>query len=395
MRADLVVRLVSAHFDARNDEFAEICREIADAERAKGNERVARQLLSLCGSSRASLQGASASLEPPQPYRPSPGVGPWKPMGSSPSKLAVESGLWTVEHPALSLDDLAAPPELRARLERIAEELRDQDKLRAWGVHHVMRGIFCGPPGTGKTLAARAIAGASGRPLFVLHLDAVLSSYLGETGKNLHAVFDEAIRAGALLFLDEVDALAKGRDDPHELGEMKRVVNTVLQNLDRTREVLPVIAATNHEDVLDHAVWRRFTDVLRFQIPTAQERTRIAELHLAPIPSDRREVTPDVVAMLTEGMSGAEVATLIRNAVRHAIVHHRAKLQRADLNAALQELWSNQRNRDAAPADADQILAIVALREKGLKQREIGERLGVSAATVNRRLKEWDSRRPA
>lgn len=392
MRADLVVDLVTAHFTGSNEDFSRICRQIAEAERAKGNEKVARQLLTLLSDPPAGLQGGSASLERPQPYRPSPSVTPWKPLASVPSKLSVESGLWTMEHPTIGLDDVAVPSDLRMRLERIAKELHSQQRLRDWGVKDVMRGIFCGPPGTGKTLAARAIAGASGRPLFILHLDAVLSSYLGETGKNIHAVFDEAVRAKALLFLDEVDALAKGRDDPHELGEMKRVVNTVLQNLDRTREVLPVIAATNHEEVLDHAIWRRLTDVLRFQLPAAQERERIAEIHLREIPADRREVGPGSIAALTEGMSGADVATLIRNAVRYAIVHHRAKLQREDLQAALQELRSNQRNREGS-GDPDRVLEIVALREKGLKQREIGEKLGMSAATVNRRLKQWDSAR--
>ncbi|MFX5839347.1 ATP-binding protein, partial [Acinetobacter baumannii] len=119
--------------------------------------------------------------------------------------------------------------------------------------------LMYGPPGTGKTRLARHIATELGLELYVARLDGLISSYLGSTSKNIRALFDFAARTPCVLFLDEFDAIAKVRSDDQELGELKRVVNSFLQNLDTLGKHSIILAATNHESLLDAAVWRRFT----------------------------------------------------------------------------------------------------------------------------------------
>src|SRR5579863_3140015 len=118
--------------------------------------------------------------------------------------------------------------------------------------------LIAGPPGTGKTLLAGHIAAQLNRPLYTVRLDSVISSLLGDTAKNIRSFFDFVPIRGGILFLDEMDAIAKLRDDRQELGELKRVVNTVIQGLDSLDDHAVVIAATNHPQLLDSAIWRRF-----------------------------------------------------------------------------------------------------------------------------------------
>ena len=132
------------------------------------------------------------------------------------------------------------------------------DELSAKGLASRLSLLLSGPPGTGKSLLAGHIAAQLSRNLYVIRLDSVISSLLGDTAKNIRSVFDFVPARNAVLFLDEMDAIAKLRDDRHELGELKRVVNTVIQGLDALDPNAIVIAATNHPHLLDPAIWRRF-----------------------------------------------------------------------------------------------------------------------------------------
>ena len=129
-----------------------------------------------------------------------------------------------------------------------------------------------GPPGTGKSRLARFIAQELGLDLYIARLDGLISSFLGSTSKNIRALFDFAAKTPCILFLDEFDAIAKLRGDTQELGELKRVVNSFIQNLDTLGTQSIVIAATNHEELLDSAIWRRFSYRLALNFPTADLR---------------------------------------------------------------------------------------------------------------------------
>ena len=165
--------------------------------------------------------------------------------------------------------------------------------------------LMYGPPGTGKSRLARYIAKELGLDLYVARLDGLISSYLGSTSKNIRALFDFAARTPCVLFLDEFDAIAKIRGDTQELGELKRVVNSFLQNLDTLGRQSIVLAATNHETLLDAAVWRRFTYRLALQLPSIDQRKQMWSDFLDPITFSDRDL--GILAYLAEGFSGSDI----------------------------------------------------------------------------------------
>ena len=151
------------------------------------------------------------------------------------------------------------------------------------GVDGALSLLVCGPPGTGKSRLARYMAGELELPLFMARLDGLISSYVGSTSKNVRAIFEFAASTPSVLFLDEFDAIAKVRSDSNEMGELKRVVNSFIQNLDLLGSHTVVIAATNHDELLDSAVWRRFSYRLILDIPSARSREALWTQYLADI----------------------------------------------------------------------------------------------------------------
>ena len=172
------------------------------------------------------------------------------------------------------LTDLVIPLETRQALDRVLAENYQASALAAKGLRPANRLLFCGPPGCGKTVAAGALALALGIPLASVRLDAITSSFMGKTAANLRHVFDLAKSQRVVLFLDEVDALGREREDQGgatDAGEAKRIVNSLLVMLEEIQGPSLVVAATNHEGALDSAIWRRFDDVVVFPRPTALE----------------------------------------------------------------------------------------------------------------------------
>ena len=178
-------------------------------------------------------------------------------------------------------------------------------QLEAEGVDSAVSLLMYGPPGCGKSRLARHIASELGIELYIARLDGLISSYLGSTSKNIRALFDFAANTPCVLFLDEFDAIAKLRGDTQELGELKRVVNSFVQNLDTIGKQSLIIAATNHEDLLDAAIWRRFTYRLEMSHPTAPMRTEMWWAFLKPISFPGRAVT--LLVDLSDGFSGSDI----------------------------------------------------------------------------------------
>lgn len=163
-----------------------------------------------------------------------------------------------------------------------------------------------GPPGCGKSHLAAHVARELGLPLVVVRLDGLISSYLGSTSKNIRSIFEYAASTPCVLFLDEFDAIAKLRDDRQELGELKRVVNSFIQNLDRLGSHTVVIAATNHPQLLDPAVWRRFTYRIELPYPSAPVRERLWHAYLANV-GDFGRADIALLTDLSDGFSGADI----------------------------------------------------------------------------------------
>lgn len=168
-------------------------------------------------------------------------------------------------HPRRRMEDLILPSLARLACNQLIEEQQRADVLRSHGLEPRHRVLLVGPPGNGKTTLAEAIAEALALPFFVVRYELIVGSYLGETATRLKRMFDYARTTPCVLFFDEFDAIGKERGDNHETGEIKRVVSSLLMQVDELPSYTVVVAATNHAELLDRAVWRRFQ--LRIELP--------------------------------------------------------------------------------------------------------------------------------
>lgn len=191
----------------------------------------------------------------------------------------------------------------------ILNEWRNTEALHSLGVTPSRTCLVYGPPGTGKTTLALWLAHELGIPVVIARLDGLISSFLGTTARNVGNLFTFANRYRCVLVLDEFDAVAKIRDDPHEVGEIKRVVNALLQNIDLRRGTGLTIAVTNHESLLDPAIWRRFEIKLNIPNPDFQGRLGLVKRYLPPV--ELNEPAEKFIAWLTEGFSGSEIETFV------------------------------------------------------------------------------------
>jgi SpoVK/Ycf46/Vps4 family AAA+-type ATPase len=234
--------------------------------------------------------------------------------------------------------------------------------------------LFVGAPGVGKTLAARWLARETHRPLLVLDLASVMNSFLGKTGVNLRLVIDHAKREPSILLLDEFDALAKRRDDATEVGELKRLVTVLIQELDSWPDHGMLICATNHPELLDPAIWRRFDTVLEFPKPSMDEIAALITSRLS-LPRSRSSVSATVASILS-GASFSDVDQLITRARRNSVVDE------SDLETALLELAAERVS--AAPVDSRIALGLKLL-ERGVSQRQAADLTHVARDTLRKR----------
>lgn len=246
-----------------------------------------------------------------------------------------ERGLALLDIAEFDLDwsRLILPSKPVEALQQIATEHHRRDVLAAGGLQPTQRILFYGPPGCGKTLAARVLASVLSYPLVTVRFDAVVSSYLGETASNLRRVFDFVERGQWVVLFDEFDALGKDRDNPFEHGEIKRVVNTLLQLMDAFRGESLLIAATNHEKLLDSAVWRRFEAVIRLPPPSEQDRVLLLRLFLRSFDSSQLNI--QALARRLKGATGADIERIAVEAARRALLDARHTISRADVDPAV------------------------------------------------------------
>lgn len=250
--------------------------------------------------------------------------------------------------------------------------------------------LMYGPPGTGKSRLARFIAQELSLDLYVARLDGLISSFLGSTSKNLRALFDFAAKTPCVLFLDEFDALAKLRGDSQELGELKRVVNSFIQNLDTLGTQSIVVAATNHEDLLDSAIWRRFSYRLTLTFPSTEQRQVMWVQFIAPLRFTARDI--DLLVDLSEGFSGSDIREVcLRLHRRWAALQKKPKLKDAFQVLQNMAIGEGEDRRFLARLRSKDEQAIAnVLRERSTKlysYSALADLLGVSKATAHRRAK--------
>lgn len=263
----------------------------------------------------------------------------------------------------------------------IVESRKHLAKFIELGIEPMNKIILYGAPGVGKTVFAEHLAYVLRKPLLTIDLSATISSFLGKTGRNIKEIFEYSRQNNAILLLDEFDAIAKKRDDASELGELKRIVNVLLKELEEWPSDNIIIAATNHPDMLDKAIWRRFDTKIEVQLPNYEQRIKIWNIYLKPDLTDISNKFIKLAASISEELSPSDIKSICDKSIQKYIV--------AGKNLELSVL-ENIADYISVTGKKNMIKIAKELSNKRITQREIAKILNISSATVNRYIKQGD-----
>ena len=262
------------------------------------------------------------------------------------------------------------------------KHIENKDKIKSLGFPLQSTLLLYGAPGVGKTTIAKYISAQTKLPLVTARLDSLISSLLGNTSKNIRRVFEYADSKPCILFLDEFDAIAKARDDQHEMGELKRVINSLLQNIDQFSHNNILIAATNHPELLDKAIWRRFNSVIEVSQPGTEGIRKLLSLYANnynhDFSSDKRKM--DKVIHLLSQKTPSDIRSIVTNAITQAIIGNRDKIIIDDL------LIENFQFEKHGNFTSDELIKY--LNDNGVPKLQIADLLNVSIRQIRNNLKD-------
>ena len=315
-RADLILDLVEAERRGDRDKFRVLVEAVIAEERANQHHLLADRLSEIIATTGQSLVRDD--------------------------RAAAMRDLAHEVVPNRRLDDLELAPVPRRVVAELIEEQRRADLLRSYGIEPRNRLLLSGPPGNGKTSVAEAVASELMLPFYVIRYEGVVSSFLGETAARLDSAFEFARTRRCVLFFDELDTIAKERSDEHETGEIKRVVSTLLLQIDQLPPHVVLVGATNHSELLDRAAWRRFQIRAELTTPSRAQATRFLERLTARMGGDLG-FTPRTLADKLTGASYAELEEFALDIRRRAVL----ELPDGDLRRIVQERLENRRDQAA------------------------------------------------
>jgi SpoVK/Ycf46/Vps4 family AAA+-type ATPase len=313
----LLRQLIKTGAEGHHEAFRQVSEEVIRQERSKNHHLLANDLEKILYGRANSVKKIPFTLNDNLPKDREHGI-----------------PLLQIKEPTRRLEDVVLSDENSSLLEEILQELHRSEVLKSYGLYPVDRLLFCGPPGCGKTLTAEVVASELGLTLSIVRIDSVVSSYLGETASNLRQVFDFISTVPMVVLFDEFDALGKERDDTAEHGELKRVVNAFLQMLDSYEGKSLLIAATNHDQILDSAVWRRFDEVLVFDMPNIEQLRRLLSVKLRGIRREFEIEEAEFVSQL-KGMSHADVERVLRRGIKDMIFSGKEFLSERNVQSAI------------------------------------------------------------
>lgn len=291
--ANQLKMLVKSHFEENNEKFNTIALQIAAHEARLGHINLANDIRKIIESSKNNkprLKNIDSNLQ----------------------------GLFLEIYPQERLSDLVVSPQIKERIERIIHEFTYKDKLLKHNLENRRKILFSGNPGTGKTMTASIIANELKLPIYVVLMDKIVTKYMGETSAKLRQIFDFIKDVPAVYLFDEFDAIGGQRGKDNEVGEMRRVLNSFLQFLERDHSDSLIIAATNNLELLDQALFRRFDDVIRYQLPTDNEKLQLLKNRLNGNLSNKE--IKDLLPELTS-LSHAEINQACLDVIKTSVIY--------------------------------------------------------------------------
>jgi SpoVK/Ycf46/Vps4 family AAA+-type ATPase len=314
--ADQIKSLLSSHAEGDEAQFFSVAMQIAASEARQGHGKLAEEIRALID--RAKNRAGVAAL--PIPLA--------KPRG----ELA---DILSASYPDTKLSDMVLGATLEMRLARVVREHRAVRSIRSRGLSPRRKLLLVGKPGTGKTLTASALAGELGLPLFVVRLDGLITKFMGETSAKLRLIFDAMNQTRGVYLFDEFDSIGSERGLGNDVGEIRRVVNSFLQMVERDESDSLVIAATNHIALLDRALFRRFDDIIEFELPSEAQINQLLRRRLAGFKTKGVRWTD--IGRSALGLSYADVVRATEDAIKTVLIEERETILSGDVMAGVRE----------------------------------------------------------
>lgn len=317
-KADQVKALIRSHAEGDNARFYAVAMQVAAHAARAGHGNYAQDLRDLIDQAKVKSKAAAAGITHPLPLA--------QPRG----ELA---GLLSASYPKIRLIDLTLYEALTEQLHRVVREQRQRERLRAHGFSPMRKLLLIGPPGTGKTMTASALAGELGLPLFTVKLDGIITKFMGETAAKLRLVFDAIAQVRGVYLFDEFDALGSQRSASNDIGEIRRILNSFLQFLELDVSDSLIIGATNHVELLDLALFRRFDAVFEYQLPAPQIVREVMQSRLSTL--NTSTVNWPRAVDSASGLSHAEITRACEQAAKNALLNNTVTIDTDGLIEAL------------------------------------------------------------
>jgi SpoVK/Ycf46/Vps4 family AAA+-type ATPase len=316
--SDQLKALFKSHVDGDEERFYSIAMQIAATEARSGHGKLAGELKSMIDEAK-SLSLLSKNKESPIPIL--------KPKGELSEILAVS-------YPKIRFADMVLKKEILSKIDRILDEQRHYSKLQSHDLHPRRKVLFVGPPGCGKTMTASALAGELGLPLFAVRLDGLMSKYLGETIGKLRSIFDSMVHTRGVYLFDEFDSIGTTRNFTNDVGEIRRVLNSFLVFMEQDNSNSLICAATNNQQSLDHALYRRFDDILEYDLPDAR---LIEQIIKNRVRLYKFIGSLKTVAKAASLLSFADIIKACDDAIKKTVISDKKTISETDLILSMEE----------------------------------------------------------